>query len=101
MYIAKKFLTINGNEFPFPGHGLFKKSHKDLTLTKYKSTRSRWQLPQKYFQESNNVFLNRLKWKDESNFLVDCIGQGQEYILDSENNPKIKDWALDLIKNYG
>jgi len=100
MYIAKKFLTINGNEFPFPGHGLFKKSHKDLTLTKYKSTRSRWQLPQKYFQESNNVFLNRLKWKDESNFLVDCIGQGQEYILDSENNPKIKDWALDLIKNH-
>ena len=48
---AKKFLNIDGNEFPFPGHGLFKKSHKDLTLTKYKSTRSRWQLPKKYFQE--------------------------------------------------
>jgi hypothetical protein len=101
IYIAKKYLTIDEKEFSIAGHGLFKKTHKDLTLTKYRSTRSRWQLPKKYFLESNNIFLNRLKWKDESNCLVDCIGQGQEYILDSENNPKIKDWALEIIKNYG
>ena len=55
----------------------------------------------KYFEKSTNIFLNRLKWKDQSECLVDCIGQGQEYILDSENNPKIKDWALELIKKHG
>tara|TARA_Y100000768_G_scaffold252042_1_gene191486 strand:+ start:345 stop:1148 length:804 start_codon:yes stop_codon:yes gene_type:complete len=101
IYVAKKNLTIDQTEHPLPGYGLFKRSHKDLTLTKFKNTRSRWQLPKKYFEKSTNIFLNRLKWKDQSECLVDCIGQGQEYILDSENNPKIKDWALELINKHG
>ena len=101
IYIAKKNLIIDKNEYSLSGHGLFKKSHKDLTLTKFKSTRSRWQLPKKYFGKSENVFLNRLRWKDKQNCLVDCIGQGQEFILDSENNPEIKYWALELIENHG
>ena len=37
------YLTIDEKEFSIAGHGLFKKTHKDLTLTKYRSTRSRWQ----------------------------------------------------------
>lgn len=100
IYVAKKNITIDHKHLSLPGHGLFKKTHNDLILTKNKSTRSRWQLPKKYFSESNKLFLNRLKWKDESNCLVDCIGQGQEYILDSKNNPKIVEWALDLIKKH-
>ena len=101
IYIAKKNLTLNQKSFPISGHGLFKNTHKDLILTEKGSSRSRWELPKMYFLESNNIFLNRLSWKDESNCRVDCIGQGQEYILNAEYNPKIVEWAVNLIKNHG
>ena len=101
IYIAKKNLTLNLKSFPISGHGLFKKTHKDLILTEKGSSRSKWKLPKMYFLESNNIFLNRLSWKDESNCLVDCIGQGQEYILNAEDNPKIVEWAVNLIKKHG
>ena len=44
--------------------------------------------------------MNRLKWKDKKNCLVDCIGYGQEFILDVEKNPKVGEWAIELIKNH-
>ena len=50
---------------------------------------------------TTKLFLNRLKWKDEKNCLVDCLGYGQEFILNAEENPKIIRWALELIENYG
>lgn len=101
IYIGKKSLTYESKIFEKKGYGLFKKSHKDLILTEENSTRSKWKLPQNYFSNTNNLFLNRLKWKDEKNCLVDCLGYGQEFILNAEENPNIVKWALELINNYG
>ena len=101
IYIAKKKMVIPNKKLSLKGFGLFKNTHSELILTEQRSSRSRWKLPDKYFSDTKNLFLNRLKWKDEKNCLVDCIGQGQEYILNAEENPKIIDWVIELIRDHG
>ena len=101
IYIARKNLVIDKNLLPLKGFGLFKKMHPDLILTQENCSRSKWKLPKKYFAHTKNIFLNRLKWKDEKNCTLNCVGQGQEYILNAEDNPKIIEWVLQLIKNHG
>ena len=76
---------------PHKGFGHFKKTHKDLILTKDQATRSVWQLPKKYFANSD-PFLNRLKWVDKKECITHCKGRGQEYILDVTNHPKLIEW---------
>ena len=53
------------------------------------------------FSDTRNLFRNRLKWKDEKNCLVNCIGIGQEFILNAHDNPSVVDWASYLINVYG
>ena len=65
-----------------------------------------WKFPREYFQASlsdeRELFINRLNWTDKENFLVDTNkGPGQEFVINSEKNPKVINWAVDLIKNYG
>jgi len=101
IYIGKQNLTFGNKITEIKGYGLFKKTHKDLILTEENSTRSKWKMSEKHFSNTNNLFLNRLKWKDEKNCLVDCLGYGQEFILNAEKNPKIIDWARELIEKHG
>ena len=50
--------------------------------------------------DQSNIFLNRLKWKDKKNLLVDTnIGPGQEFILDAQKAPEISAWAESLIRD--
>ena len=63
-------------------------------------TRSRWSF-QKIFCNTKNLFRNRLKWKDEDKCLVNCIGVGQEFILNAQDNPSVVDWASYLLSTYG
>ena len=85
--------------------GLFKKFSNDLVLTAPGYSKSMWQFPKKYFgsvaNKNGNIFLNRLKWKDKNNLLVDTnIGPGQEFILDAKNSPRISFWAKSLIREF-
>tara|TARA_A100001234_G_scaffold52039_1_gene43946 strand:+ start:712 stop:1491 length:780 start_codon:yes stop_codon:yes gene_type:complete len=85
--------------------GLFKKYSNDLVLTAPGYSKSMWQFPKKYFgsvaNKNGNIFLNRLKWKDKNNLLVDTnIGPGQEFILDAKNSPRISFWAKSLIREF-
>ncbi len=85
--------------------GLFKKFSNDLVLTAPGYSKSMWQFPKKYFDsvanKNGNIFLNRLKWKDKNNLLVDTnIGPGQEFILDAKNSPRISFWAKSLIREF-
>ena len=83
------------------GHGTFKKTTSNLILTEKGKTRSSWRFPKKYFSNTKNLFRNRLKWKEEEKCLVNCIGIGQEFILNAHENPSIIDWASHLLNTYG
>ena len=37
---------------------------------------------------------------DKEKYLVDTSGQWQEAVLDVESNPKVIDWAIELISQY-
>ena len=60
LYIGKKNLTYSNKKLYNKGHGLFKKTHKDLILTEENSTRSKWKLSEKFFSNTHILFLNRL-----------------------------------------
>ena len=83
------------------GHGLFKKTHDDLILTEANKTRSRWKLPAEYFLNTEELFLNRMKWENEKESTIFYKGFGQEFILDIEKNPSVMTWAVNLIKKHG
>ena len=70
-----------------------KKTNLDLILTRDGESKGSWKLPQKYFSNSETVFLNRLNWLDSENCFVNNYQRGQEYILDAEKYPRIIDWA--------
>ena len=80
---------------------MFKKTHPDLILTAPDRTRSIWKMPEKYFSNTNNLFMSLLKWEDEKNCLIKSPSIGQECILDAENNQDIIKWAIELIENHG
>ena len=101
IYVAKKKLELNGLEIFDRGHGLFKLTHDDLILTGENKTRSRWKLPSKYFKDSEDLFLNRIKWENKEESTIFYRGFGQEFILDIGKNPKVKQWAINLIKKHG
>ena len=84
--------------------GLFKKFSNELILSAPSYSKSMWQFPENYFKKialnQSNIFLNRLKWKDKKNLLVDTnIGPGQEFILDAQKAPEISAWAKSLIRD--
>ena len=101
IYIAKKKLELNKRKINKRGHGLFKCTHDELILTEKNKTRSRWKLSSKYFKDSKDLFLNRMKWENEKDSTVFYRGFGQEFILDIEKNPNVKKWAISLIKKHG
>ena len=101
IYIASRNLTFSDSVRDLKGHGRFKKTAKELILTEKGKTRSKWSFPKKFFSDTKNLFRNRLRWKDEENCLVDCIGIGQEFILNANDNPKVVDWATHLINMHG
>ena len=76
---------------------------KDLCSALLTHTKSMWQFPKKYFasaaKKKSNIFLNRLKWKDNRKLLVDTnIGPGQEFIFDAQEVPSVSLWAKSLTE---
>ena len=101
IYIASKNLTFSDSVRDITGHGAFKKTARGLILTEKGKTRSRWRFPKKYFSNTKDLFRNRLKWNDEKKCSVNCVGIGQEFILNAFDNPSVVDWASYLLNTYG
>ena len=97
LYVGTKNLTVGKKSTSLKGFGYFEKTDKDLILTKKQETRSIWQLPKRYFGDIE-PFLNRLKWVDKKQCITHCRGRGQEYILNAEKFPILKEWAIHLIE---
>lgn len=103
LYVSKEFIEIDNKKTTLKGFGMFKKTHPDLILTAPDSVnRSKWKMPKKYFSNTKNLFLNnRIEWIDEENCLINAHkGFGQEIVLNSELNPKLIDWVMELIQNH-
>ena len=101
IYVASRNASFSDSVKDMMGHGTFKRTAKNLILTEKGKTRSRWRFPKKYFSNTKKLFRNRLKWKDEKRCLVNCIGIGQEFILNAQDNPSIIKWASSLLNTYG
>lgn len=102
LYVSKEFIEIGNKKTALKGFGMFKKTHPDLILTAPDKTKSIWKMPEKHFSNTKNFFMNRLKWiGDEKDCLIDSGGIGQEFVMNSDMNPKLIDWVLDLIQNHG
>ena len=83
------------------GHGRFKKTGKNLILTDEVKLDPDGGSPKEYFSGTKKFVRNRLKWKNEQECLVNCTGIGQEFILNTHDNPSVIDWASHLINQYG
>ena len=82
----------------YQGHD--KRVTKDVVISTWQSL---YKFPKKYFasaaKKKSNIFLNRLKWKDNRKLLVDTnIGPGQEFIFDAQEVPDISLWAKSLTE---
>ena len=100
LYIGREKMSLTERRGEIPGFGIFKKTSPDLVLSEIGKTRSHWKFPKRYFSKSKNLFLNRLKWDNDEDCTLKCKGQGQEYVLNAEDNPKIIAWALSLIERH-
>ncbi len=89
IYIAKRFIANNQ-----PGFGCFKASDK-LILTKKGYSKSKWNLPKDIFSDARISYHNKLAWKDD---YFDSAKRGQEFVIN--DNKKVTDWAINLIKTY-
>lgn len=91
------------------GGGIFKYFTPKLILTKEGRTKKFWHLP-KYFDPRNNIqyglsyHKNNLRWSDDvdnpEKIILKTVDIGQEFVLDTQYFPKVKDWAINLIKNH-
>ena len=105
IYVSDQPLNIHNKKTNLRGHGIFKYSNNDLILTSPFHNTSTWQLPETYFQDfkspegSDGFFMRKFR-TDKQKCLVDTSGQWQEAVLDVESNPKVIDWAIELITQY-
>ena len=105
IFIAKERSDFVPNSF---GGGMFNRFSSNLILTKEGHSRSIWSLP-KCFDARNNpnhamsYHRNLTRWEDDSDnqkVILKTVARGQEFVLDTQYFPEVKNWAINLIKNH-
>lgn len=89
LYIADKRLFTNDS---IPGAGTFY-LNEDLILTKKEMNKSCWNLNPNIFRNVDITY-HPQPWKED---FFQSTARGQEYVI--EENPKVEEWAINLIKN--
>jgi len=98
----KRNLIYIGTE---AGAGVFAKAHDGLVLTKPGCKRSIWELPSVFQSVYRQPTLTYHKNKEKRWFLDDgqiclkTVGRGQEFVLDCEKHPRVRDYFLKLIRS--
>ncbi len=112
LYVASEKLTI-GNRFAAPGAGVFPKLDDRLVLTESGQSVTRWKLPRSFYPDDGKPALtyhdpNRTKFNrwtlrrgDGEHAYLQSVGRGQEFVLNLDEYPEVKDWARDLIHDLG
>lgn len=106
VYLSTPQLTLGGQSLPMPGGGLFKRLHENLVLTAPGASRSLWKLPRWFFPMSGQRPLtyhdSSTRWQlKDDHCLLQSVGRGQEFVLDTATYPEAENWALNLIQRHG
>ncbi len=105
IFIAKERSDFVPNSF---GGGMFNRFSSNLILTKEGHSRSIWSLP-KCFDARNNpnhamsYHRNLTRWEDDSDnqkVILKTVARGQEFVLNTQYFPEVKNWVINLIKNH-
>lgn len=103
IYVAERTIRLPGMTALKPGGGTFKSVRPDLILTALdQPKRSVWMLPG-FFNPKGRKPLSYhgspSRWMDKADgkVLLDSVGRGQEFVLDTEEYPEAIAWAAALI----
>lgn len=102
IYVSTQLLHLPDREILLPGAGVFHRFAPGLCLTAPHQSRSVWQLPPWFFPHHPTSGLSYHKdlsrWKrDEEKVLLQTVGRGQEFVLDSEDYPEAVQWLYQLL----
>lgn len=102
IYLTTERITLPNVVIDKPGAGTFGTFNPALQLTAPGRSRSVWQLPSWFHPNGKSTLSYHhswKRWKIEDGFvLLNSVGRGQEFILDSEDYPESVDWLCSLLK---
>jgi len=105
IYLASDNLHVKRQPFrEIAGGGAFPQYKESLQLSFPGQNRSVWRLPKWFYPKSEKSALtyhqNLNRWKIFDEYtILETVGRGQEFVLDSEDYPEAEDWVLELIGN--
>jgi len=87
------------------GGGVFRSFHARLVLTEPGQSRSRWRIPSDFMpcgRPALTYHANSDRWRGTRDAcLLSTVGRGQEFVLDTDQYPKIRAWAENLVECAG
>lgn len=102
LYLATGQSAIN----PDAPHGGGRFSHfaDSLRLTTPGKSRSMWSLPKWFYPDGRPALsyhgsAERWTLRDHE-VLLNCVGRGQEFVIDGDNYPELEDWATSIIYKH-
>jgi len=103
LYVATDRLRIDGVDLDMPGAGTFTSYDDRLRLTSPGRNRSIWALPSWFAPSPTRPPLGYHgasdRWQiDGEKVLLQTVGRGQEFVLDTERYPEALPWAADLVR---
>lgn len=106
VYFPTRNLILNGKDTKLAGCGYFPKVHDKLILTEKGEKRSVWRLPRWFFPGEDKKPLtyhrNLSRWKlNDEAVILETVGRGQEFVLDTVEYPQCIPWLKSLMANYG
>ncbi len=94
---------MNGLKEEIQGAGVFEKYREELCLTcPNQPNRSVWKLPKWFYPRDDFPSLsyhgNKKRWRlDGDHAIMQSVGKGQEFVLNTDKYPEAVSWARDLI----
>jgi hypothetical protein len=104
IYVASKYLLIDGMNYKTPGAGIFKYFNERLQLTIKDSPKvSLWQLPGWFFPDNGKPPLtyhsDRTRWTKKDDYVIlNSANRGQEFVLDCSFYEQSRNWLKDLFR---
>lgn len=102
LYVAPGQSAIN----PDAPHGGGRFSHfaDALRLSVPGESRSMWSLPRWFYPKGRSAIsyhgsADRWTLRDDD-VLLNCVGRGQEFVIDGDNYPELGDWVSSIIRKH-